>query len=82
MTGLRTVQSQSAGWAGVECRDETMALWMLRAIVTENVSVRREGAVLFLPVGPDFRLDQEIRNVITVVAKTYHYWTEHALNAS
>jgi urease accessory protein len=82
VTGLPTVRSSTPGWVGVECRDETMAVWMLRAIVTENVSVRREGAVLYLPVGPDFRLDQEIRNVVTVVAKTHHYWTQHALNAN
>jgi sirohydrochlorin cobaltochelatase len=50
---------------------------MLRAIVVENVSVRREDNVLWFPAGPDFRLDKEIRNVITVAAKTNHYWQEH-----
>jgi sirohydrochlorin cobaltochelatase len=50
---------------------------MLRAIVVENVCVRREGSVLFLPAGPAFRMEKEIKNVITVVAKTHHYWTEH-----
>jgi urease accessory protein len=80
--GLPTVRSAAPGWVGIECRDEAMAVWMLRAIVTENVSVRREGAVLYMPVGPHYKLDQEIRNVITVVAKTHHYWTEHALNAN
>ena len=54
-----------------------MALWMLRAIVVENVAVRREGPVVFVPCGPDFRLEHEIKNVVTVVAKTVHYWTEH-----
>jgi urease accessory protein len=82
VSGLPTVRSAAPGWIGVECRNETMAVWMLRAIVTENVSVRREGAVLYMPVGPHYKLDQEIRNVITVVAKTHHYWTEHALNAN
>jgi sirohydrochlorin cobaltochelatase len=43
----------------------------------ENVSVRREGPVLYLPAAPSYRLDKEIKNVITVVAKTYHYWCEH-----
>ena len=61
----------------LQCADEEMALWLLRAIVVENVCVRREQSVLFLPAGPDFRLEQEIKNVITVVAKTHHYWTEH-----
>ena len=77
VTGLPTVRSESLGWVGLQCEDEEMALWLLRAIVVENVCVRRERSVLFLPAGPAFRLEKEIKNVITVVAKTYHYWTEH-----
>jgi hypothetical protein len=77
VTGLPTVRSEKLGWVGLKCEDEEMALWILRAIVVENVCVRREGSVLYLPAGPAFRLDKEIKNVITVVAKTHHYWTEH-----
>ena len=77
VTGLPTKHSEKLGWVGLQCEDEEMALWMLRAIVVENVCVRREGSVLYLPAGPAFRLDKEIKNVITVVAKTHHYWTEH-----
>jgi hypothetical protein len=77
VTGLPTVRSTSPGWVGLQCENEEMALWMLRAIVVENVCVRREGQVLFLPAGPTFSLEKEIKNVVTVVAKTHHYWTEH-----
>ena len=77
VTGLPTVRSKSLGWVGLQCQDEEMALWLLRAIVVENVCVRREGSVLFLPAGPAFGLEKEIKNVITVAAKTHHYWTEH-----
>lgn len=77
VTGLPTVRSEKLGWVGLRCENDEMALWMLRAIVVENVCVRREGSVLFLPAGPAFRMDKEIKNVITVVAKTHHYWTEH-----
>jgi hypothetical protein len=77
VTGLPTVRSEKLGWIGLQCQNEEMALWILRAIVVENVCVRREGTVLYLPAGPAFRLDKEIKNVITVVAKTHHYWTEH-----
>ena len=77
VTGLPTMRSEKVGWVGLKCKDEEMALWLLRAIVVENVCVRREGAVLFLPAGPTFTLEKEIKNVITVVAKTHHYWTEH-----
>ncbi len=77
VTGLAVVTEAAPGWIGVVCTDEAMALWLLRAIVVENVTVRREGATLFLPAGPAFRLEHEIKNVITVVAKTHHYWKEH-----
>ncbi len=77
VTGLPILHSERLGWIGIGCVDEEMALWLLRAIVVENVCVRREGPVLFLPVGPNFSLEKEIKNVITVVAKTHHYWMEH-----
>jgi sirohydrochlorin cobaltochelatase len=53
----------------------------MRAIVVENVMARREGTTLYLPAGPRFTLGGEIRNVVTVVAKTHHYWVEHATDA-
>jgi len=77
VTGLTVRRSPVPGWIGLECSDEEMAIWLLRAIVVENVSVRREDAVLWFPAGPGFRLEREIRNVVTVVAKTTHYWQEH-----
>ncbi len=78
ITHLAVLPNASAGWIGMQCESEEMALWLLRAIVVENVSVRREGDVLFFPAGPAFKLEAEIKNVITVVAKTTHYWREHA----
>lgn len=77
VTGLDVMRGAVPGWIGLECGSEEMAIWMLRAIVVENVTVRREGHVLWFPAGPDFRLDKEIRNVITVAAKTNHYWQDH-----
>lgn len=77
ITKLPIVADAAPGWVGLVCPDEEMAIWMLRAIVVENVCVRREGPALFLPAGPAFRVEKEIKNVITAVAKTHHYWTEH-----
>jgi len=77
VTGLPVRRSLVPGWIGLECANEEMALWLLRAIVVENVTVRREGNVLWFPAGPQFRLEREIKNVVTVVAKTAHYWQEH-----
>ena len=79
VTGLSTVRSSTPGWVGLQCDSEQMALWLLRAIIVENVCVRREGATLFFPAGPRFRMEAEIKNVITSVAKTNHYWKEHCL---
>ena len=33
--------------------------------------------MLYLPAGPRFRLDKEIKNVVTSIAKTCHYWLGH-----
>ncbi|MEX2314624.1 MAG: cation diffusion facilitator family transporter, partial [Thermomicrobiales bacterium] len=77
VTGLPVLRSDTPGWIGIECDNEAMALWLLRAIVVENVTVRREESALWFPAGPHFRLEREIKNVITVIAKTNHYWQEH-----
>jgi cation diffusion facilitator family transporter len=77
VTGLEVIRPEAPGWIGLVCSSEEMALWLLRAILVENISVRREDATLFFPAGADFRLEKEIKNVITVAAKTNHYWQEH-----
>ena len=65
------------GWVRVICSNAAMSGWLLRAIVTENVAARGAGARLDVPAAPHFRLDKEIKNVVTVVAKTSHYWLGH-----
>ncbi len=65
------------GWLAVRCDSVRMAGWLAEAIVRENVAARAEGPRLLVPVGEDFRLPDEIKSVITVVAKTTHYWREH-----
>jgi hypothetical protein len=40
-------------------------------------SARCEGKTLELPAGPAYRIEKEIKNVITAVAKTCHYWQDH-----
>lgn len=77
VTKLPVRRSPVPGWIGLECLDDDMALWLLRAIVVENVTVRREDNLLWFPAGPQFRLEREIKNVVTVVAKTTHYWQQH-----
>jgi sirohydrochlorin cobaltochelatase len=65
------------GWVRVDCKSAGMAGWLVRAIVMENVSAHCEGSMLDLPVGPGYRVEKEIKNVITVIAKTCHYWLGH-----
>ena len=77
VTGLRAYPSPAPGWVRVACLNEAMSGWLLRAITMENVSARRRGSVLELPASPHFRLEKEIKNVITVIAKTCHYWLGH-----
>jgi len=77
VTQLPADPSPVPGWVRVTCLTETMADWLARAIVMENVAVRVEGLMLDLPAAPGYRLEREIKNVITVIAKTCHYWLDH-----
>lgn len=77
VTNLRAYVAPTPGWVCVTCPGDAMADWLVRAIVMENVAARRRGAVLELPLAPHFRLEKEIKNVITVMAKTCHYWVGH-----
>jgi sirohydrochlorin cobaltochelatase len=77
VTGLSARPADLAGWVRVDCTSGAMAGWLARSIVMENVSARFKGLALLLPVGPAYRLEKEIKNVITAMAKTSHYWREH-----
>lgn len=76
-TGLEAAPSPTHGWVRVSCAGTAMAGWLLRAIVMENVAARGDGNTIDLPAAPSFRLEKEIKNVVTVIAKTCHYWTGH-----
>ena len=69
--------SPMPGWVRVQCESSVMAEWLVRAIVMENVSARSEAFLLDLPAGPGYRIEKEIKNVITSIAKTCHYWLYH-----
>ncbi len=77
VTDLKAVPSPVPGCIRVECENAATAGWLARAIVMENVSARCEGTLLDLPAAPGYRLEKEIKNVITVMAKTCHYWLDH-----
>jgi sirohydrochlorin cobaltochelatase len=76
-TDLDAEPSPTPGWVRVLGLTDGMAGWLLRAITMENVAAHREGLTLDLPAAPHFRLEKEIKNVVTVIAKTSHYWVGH-----
>ena len=65
------------GWIGVTCPSAAMAGWLAEAIVAEKVEAHAEAHLLLVPVGDYYTLKGEIKNVITAVAKTTHYWGDH-----
>jgi hypothetical protein len=75
-TGL-VAEAAEPGWLAVRCESPRMAAWLCAAIILENVEAAVAGDRLLLPAGPDFRLEDQVKSVITVLAKTHHYWREH-----
>lgn len=78
-TGWPVVPDVAPGWIGLRCPDEEAAAWMALAILAENVDARQDGATLLVPAGPAFTLKGEIKNVVTAVAKAWHFWARHGL---
>jgi hypothetical protein len=75
-TGLYA-EPTASGWLAVTCDSPTMAAWLCAAIILENVDARVEDDRLLLPAGPGYTLKDEVKSIITVVAKTHHYWQAH-----
>ena len=76
VSGL-TAEAAETGWIAVECGQPIQARWLSEQIEQENVASFVQGSRFFVPVGASFTLKGEIKNVITAVAKTTHYWNEH-----
>ena len=75
-TGLYA-EPAAPGWLAITCDSPTMAAWLCAAIILENVDARVDDDRLLLPAGPDYTLKDEVKSIITVVAKTHHYWQAH-----
>jgi hypothetical protein len=75
-------RTAGSGWLAVGCESPRMAAWLCAAIILENVDARADGCDLLVPARPDYRLENEVKSVITVVAKTHHYWQQHVLPAA
>jgi sirohydrochlorin cobaltochelatase len=77
VSGLKAQPAAEPGWLAVACDTPNKARWLSDQINQENVQARYAGNMLYVPVGEHFTLKGEIKNVITAVAKTTHYWEEH-----
>jgi hypothetical protein len=75
-TGLRA-EPGPPGWIALACESPAMAEWIGAAIAPENVEVRVEDDRVLLPAPAGLTLENEVKSLVTVVAKTHHYWTVH-----
>ena len=75
-TGLEAVPSPG-GWLAITCDSKRMAAWLCATIILENVDARSADDVLYVPGDRGFELTNQVKSVITVVAKTHHYWQAH-----
>jgi sirohydrochlorin cobaltochelatase len=76
-TGLIAEPADEPGWISVTCDSIKMAAWLCATIILENVDARCDEERLLLPAATDFKLKDEVKSIITVLAKTHHYWQAH-----
>jgi hypothetical protein len=70
-------ESTNNGYIKVTLKNKNMAKWFSDIINKENVECQVKDADIFLPVNDDFTLEKEIKNVVTVMGKAFHYWSRH-----
>ncbi len=81
-TGLFSEPAEQPGWLAITCRSSKQAAWMCACILLENVGARLDEEMrLLVPAHPSFTLTDQVKSVVTVVAKVHHYWDQHALLA-
>ena len=74
LTGLLAVENSYLGWIGVQCANVDMAIWLMRALVVENVMVRTENHVLYLPASPAFLGGDKLRTMVALFSRACHLW--------
>jgi len=79
-TGLFSEPAEEPGWLAISCATRQQAAWMCACIILENVDARLDDQDrLLVPASPDFTMKDQVKSVITVVAKVAHYWQMHAV---
>jgi hypothetical protein len=80
-TGLYS-EPAAPGWLAVTCESPRMAAWLCATIILENVEARCDEERLLVPAHPSFSLTDQVKSVVTVVAKTHHYWSAHTADGT
>ena len=75
-TGAPVVDS-TRGWVGFTCDTDEMAVWMIRALAAENITVRREGSTVFMPASVSFAIEDEILDMVVAAARAMHFFEDH-----
>jgi sirohydrochlorin cobaltochelatase len=65
------------GWLAVSCDSPRMAAWLCAVIILENVEARCDEERLLLPAEAGYELRDQVKSLVTVVAKAHHYWRAH-----
>jgi sirohydrochlorin cobaltochelatase len=73
-SGRSTFPRHYVGWVGVETPSDEDAVWLLRAVLAEQVLARREENVLYLPVGLTPSTDHAAR-VARAFSQAWRLWT-------
>jgi hypothetical protein len=68
-TGNTCFAHRYVGWIGVEYPNDATAIWLMRAMVVENILCRREGSVLFLPVHPRFSEEGRLTRILDALVR-------------
>jgi sirohydrochlorin cobaltochelatase len=76
VSGL-SAAAAAPGWVAVHCINAAQARWLADAICAEHVSARAVDDQLLVPAAATYTVKGEIKSVITVIAKTTHYWLVH-----
>jgi hypothetical protein len=50
---------------------------MVRALAAENITVRREGMNVLLPMSASFALEDEILDMVLATARVHHFFEDH-----
>ena len=53
------------------------AKWFRNIIDLENVAAKQKGKYLILPWSGNYKIDKEVKSLMTVWGKASHYWREH-----